>query len=623
MFIKSTQKERDGQPYTYYRLCESYRDGNFIRNRTLLCLGELEGLSQTQLKVLARRIDDLYQGRTCSVLSCFRDDHVEQLAVKFSADLKEAEQKALAQNDPNLVNPDTMKHTDVREIGAEWMCKQAVSQLGIDRYLSQSGWSEERIALAVTHLISRTVYPASELKSVSWIKENSAVSELTGIDPSKLTKDSLYNISHALYKEKEGLEKYLSRYSSELFDIEDNIMLYDLTNTYFEGRMSSSKLAKRGRSKEKRSDAKLIVLAVVVNPYGFIKHSEILEGNMADCNTLERMIKHLKKKVNPNPEAKSVIVIDAGIATEGNLALLKTNGYDYMCVSRKRLKDYKADTNRQPVQVLDRLERPIELREVTVEGEEDRFLYVKSQTKALKEEAMHNQFTQRFEQALSEVKKGIHSKGGTKTLSKVHERIGRIREKYASVHNLYEITVESNNAKTATGLTWVRKQTAQPTEAGVYFLRTSLKTQGEELLWRIYNIIREIEYTFRVLKTDLNLRPVFHKTDEATCAHLHLGLLAYWLVSTIRFQLKQAGINQEWREVVRIMNTQKSVTTTVENSRKQIVSIRKCSEPNDKVKLIYDALNYKYKPYIQKKSVVPQFEFFEKDSQSNQGVTDS
>ena len=131
--------------------------------------------------------------------------------------------------------------------------------------------------------------------------------------------------------------------------------------------------------------------------------------------------------------------------------------------------------------------------------------------------------------------------------------------------------------------------------------------------WTIYNTIREIEATFRTLKTDLDLRPVFHKTDEASMAHLHLGLLAYWVVNTIRHQLKQKSINNEWRDIVRIMNSQKIVTTTMENAYDQQIIIRQCSEPTDQVNKIYTALNYKSKPFSRKKSVVPLSEIKKKE----------
>lgn len=149
---------------------------------------------------------------------------------------------------------------------------------------------------------------------------------------------------------------------------------------------------------------------------------------------------------------------------------------------------------------------------------------------------------------------------------------------------------------------------------GIYFLRTTLDENDEKTLWSIYNIIREIEYTFRVLKTDLDLRPIYHKTDDAAMAHLHLGILAYWLVATIRYQLKQKGYNHDWREIVRIMNTQKCVTTTVENIQGETVSVRQCTEPTQKAKHIYNLMDYKTVPFYRKKSVVIPVENFKNDS---------
>ena len=189
----------------------------------------------------------------------------------------------------------------------------------------------------MTHLISRAVYPASEHKTSFWIRENSAVCEITGYDAKMITKDHLYKISHALYGQKECLEQYLSHRTNELFDLQDKIILYDLTNTYFEGDKRHSRIARFGRSKEKRSDARLVVMAVVVNPEGFIKYSTIYEGNKADCKTLADMIDKLRLATSSTGQ-KALVVIDAGIATDENLDLIREKGYDYLCVSRSNFK---------------------------------------------------------------------------------------------------------------------------------------------------------------------------------------------------------------------------------------------------------------------------------------------
>jgi len=611
MFLKSVRKycKTDKTYYPYYRLCESYRDEcGFSRQRMVLGVGRLEELPEiTQKEAFIDRINQLIKG-TPKLFQASTDPTVERLALHYYQELrlKNKIDVATPGTDSNheLVNLKTLKNKDVREIGAESLCYQAFTQLKIASFLRSRQWSDEDINLAATHVISRAVYPASEYKTVSWIKENSSVCELTGYDKEKLTKDKLYRIAHKLYKEKEGLENHLSRCTNELFNLEDTIILYDLTNTYFEGQMKKSQLAKFGRSKEKRSDAKLIVLALVVNTEGFLKYSNIFQGNTADSATLENIVTNLDKKAGYRHK-RPVIVMDAGIATEANIQFLKQENLDYLCVSRSNLKNYRvANPDEEPTTIKDKKGHPIELLHVQAEDDNDTYLWVKSQTKALKENSMNSKFSQRFEEGLLAIRRGITSKGGTKKLDKVWERIGRLKERYPSIHQYYEITVTHDNKGTATDLTYKEIHGQKKTgKVGVYFLRTSLDTTNEKTLWTIYNALREIENTFRVLKTDIDLRPIFHKTDEASMAHLHLGLLAYWLVSTIRYQLKLKGINHQWREIVRIMNTQKRVTTTVQNKNGSTIQIRQCSQPSHAAELIYQKLNYHQIPLPRKKSV--------------------
>lgn len=609
MYLKFIRKycKEENRSVDYYRLSESYRDEfGFSRQRMIVSFGRLEELPDQQSRLLlCERVSQLIQGRPSLYGPC-TDPVVEQLAQVFYGKVlqkNKVDSKPRIGENPELVKLGTLKHKDVRETGAESLCYQAFRQLGVDGYLGNRGWDKEQVGLAATHVISRAVYPASELKTAQWIKENSSVCELTGYDTGKVTKDKLYGISKRLYKEKEGLENHLSRCTNELFNLEDKIILYDLTNTYFEGRMQNSRIAKFGRSKEKRTDARLIVLAVVVNTEGFLKYSDIFEGNTSDCSTLQSVVGKLDQKMGYTTR-KPIVVMDAGIATEANILFLKGKGYPYLCVSRSNLKDYKAEAGGQPVQVTDKKKQPIELLRVKVENDGDNYLWVKSQAKAEKENGMHNQFAQRYEEGLRGIGNSIGKKGGTKKLEKVWERIGRLKQKYPSVHGYYEITVTDNKKGIATGLLFEQKEgMPYDQKAGVYFLRTSLDWADEQTIWTIYNAIREIEYTFRVLKTDLDLRPVFHKTDKASMAHLHLGLLAYWLVSTIRYQLKLKGYNHDWREITRTMNTQKMVTTTVENEKGDTIQIRQCSEPTEPVKQIYEKLKYNPIPLPRKKSV--------------------
>jgi len=623
MFIKPFFKynKTTRQRYTIYSLCESYRINGSIRHRSIIGLGKLEELeTDEEKKLLGSVVESMLQNRGV-IPSLFPvREEILKLAHCFYNKIKT--RKHYDAGDWETVKISTLENKDAREIGSEWLCNQAFDQLGIGDFLSHQGWSNEKISLATTHIISRAVYPASELKTVSWIKENSAVCEITGFDKEKITKDLLYSISHKLYSVKSQLEKYLSNRTNELFDLEDKIILYDLTNTYFEGRLQYSEIAKFGRSKEKRSDAKIVVLAVVVNREGFLKYSNIFEGNMSDCKTLETMVDTLSTQTS-YATRKPIVVMDAGIATDDNILLLKNKGYDYLCVSRSNLKAFYADLESKPVQVRDKKDQPIELLKVKTAKNNDHYLWVKSHAKAMKERSMNGLLSQRFEVGIQQINYGINSKSGTKKLEKVHERIGRLKQKYPSIHKHYDIVVNDNGQGIATNVIWKQKPKAPNSDDGIYFLRTSLNKKDEQTLWTIYNVIREIEYTFRVLKTDLDLRPIYHKTDDASMAHLNLGILAYWLVSTIRYQLKQKGFNYDWREIVRTMNTQKCVTTSVVNIKEETISIRQCTEPSQQVKKIYDLLNYKYAPFVRKKSVVLPDEILKNKNLYYQKITET
>jgi hypothetical protein len=246
---------------SYYRLVESYRNElGRVCHRTILNVGFLEEeLTPEQLNVIARTLTDLYQKR--QTLFPQTDPKITKWVTDLWSRIVGGNRLDLTLYDENnrMVNADTIKHSNVREIGAEWLCYNTWHNLDIDKVLEANGFTEHEIQLAQTQVISRAVNPASELATAKWILENSAVTELTGYDLSKMNKDRLYKSALKLNSIKEVLEQHLSNRTNELFDIQDKIMLYDLTNTYFEGEKRNSKLAKFGRSKEKRSDSKLVL----------------------------------------------------------------------------------------------------------------------------------------------------------------------------------------------------------------------------------------------------------------------------------------------------------------------------------------------------------------------------
>ena len=594
------------EPEGYYRLVESYRnEGDRICHRTLLTVGFLS-ISGEKLNRIQRILND----RLKNITSLFEetDSEVQSLAEKFWNQLlaggkvdvcPETEEKK-----KRMIDMDSIKHKDVREIGGEWICYQTINQLNINEKLKSLGWDDESTQLAITQIISRAVYPFSENRTTRWIKENSSVCEITGYPLEKITKDKLYKSALDLYKIKDSLEAYLSKKTNELFDLEDKIILYDLTNTYFEGRKAGSEIAKFGRSKEKRNDCKLVVLALVINSEGFVKYSNVFEGNASDSTSLPVIIDNIRARTST--EKRAVVVLDAGIATEENLSLLEAKGYDYVCVSRSKIKDYEIDPEGRVQEIVSQNKDIITLEKIKSAQTTDYLLKVKSTGKALKEASKNQQFEQRFKLEITKIRASLHKKNGVKKLDKVHQRVGRAIGKYPSIAKHYQIEVLSENDQ-ATDIILHEQKSYQENQkqTGSYFIRTNLQTKEENTIWTIYNTIREIESSFRCLKTDLDLRPIYHKNDNASMAHLHLGLLAYWLVNTIRYQLKTQNIKHNWQEIIRIANTQKIITTTGNNTSGETIQIRRCSEPDEKLKSIYQALKYKSYPFVRKKSVVP------------------
>jgi transposase len=273
-------------------------------------------------------------------------------------------------------------------------------------------------------------------------------------------------------------------------------------------------------------------------------------------------------------------------------------------VSRRRLTDYELNGDARTVVVHDCKEREIRLSEVRHDDGGDYYLQVNSPMKALKESSMNRQFRERFETELQKAKESLGKKGGTKKYEKVIERVGRAMQKYPSIAKFYKVgyAADRNDPGLMGNITWeVKVPDLMDSDDGIYFLRTNVMTLDEKTTWDYYNLIREIECTNRQLKTDLCLRPIYHQKDENSDAHLFFGLLAYWIVNTIRHQLQQNGVKHYWTEIVRMMSPQKIVTTEAVNALGEKMKYRICSEPGKDAAEIYKILHYKDRPFRKKK----------------------
>ncbi|MGL5980691.1 MAG: IS1634 family transposase, partial [Phocaeicola sp.] len=512
-----------GKEAPYYRLKESYRDvhGN-VHSLIVLNIGFEPSLLPIQVKRIAAELTGRFKLRNTPLLfpdkfsrlseqeSQYAQNYWLRMVEEGGIDRFNEKEGVAKKEAEKYIDIDTVEHTDARNVGAEWLCKQTIDRLGLESFLQEQGWSKNSIDTALSHLIVRTVYAPSEWATHRIMKDNSAACELySGNQEWTPGVNSLYQVPLKLYDMKQEIESHLCKVTDNLFNIDNRIVLFDLTNFYFEGSKRKSQKARFGRSKEKRSDCRLLVLALCINKEGFIRYSSILEGNTSDPKSLPDMIEKLAVKSSVTNQ-KTLVVIDAGIATEDNLLQIKEKGYNYLCVSRTRLKDYSLSSDHRTVIVKDTKKREITLREIQTGPQEDYYLEITSPSKAMTEASMNRQWKERFEEEMNKINQAITKKGGIKRYEKVVERVGRTIERYPSIARFYTISYIKNSEKLTEMLQvkWdIKEAVAIDKTEGVYFLRTNVKSFDERTTWDYYNLIREIECTNRQLKTDLNLRP--------------------------------------------------------------------------------------------------------------------
>lgn len=612
MFIRETKRRRskDSRTFYQYSLVQATRIDGKSRQRTILYLGADKELQDKEdrrmvlevLKVMITGSPSLFDDIPMHLYK-LAQRYYEKYKIKY-ADVDEVPPsippKAAKETFENIA----LDHIEIAEnksFGSEHLCLQTLDKLGLGDFLSTTGLDKEEVQKALISIAARAIYTSSEHKTANILELNSSLKECTGYKKS-ISYKQLYSISDLLYERKAKIDKYLYNHITDMFNIEDKIVIYDISNAYFESRKANSKLATYGRSKEKRYDCPIVVFTGVINAEGFIRHSRIYEGNKTDQATLSDMISDM----NQYSESRDkTVVLDAGIATDENLEMLENQGYKYVCVARNRIKDYPETCLQNQIKqsTADR-ENEVGLSVFSPEAHKDTWMLVQSEAKKRKEESMRNKLRDRFEHDLDTAKAALHKKGGTKTIEKVWERIGRLKEKHSHVSGGYKITITEEAGK-ATAIQWKIKDNKikQDKAKGIYFIRTNYKNPKEHQLWDIYNTIRKVESTFRCLKTDLNIRPVHHQKDERIKAHLYLSLLAYQLVNTIRYQLAQSNINYDWTNIVRIMQTQQIQTIELPTATKTI-HLRKPSKPINEVKQIYDATGCTHTQKTIKKYVV-------------------
>ena len=582
--------------YHTFKLVESVRTERGPRQRDILNLGTDFDLPKEKWKEFADRVEEIISGQTSlwnypEEIERLAGRHARKIIRKnASIVVKKEGSSSDAPPDCRTVDVNSVENEQARTIGGEHVVYEMIKELELDRKLAQLKFNKPHLEAAIGVIVARLINPTSERATHLWLKGISGTDELMDADFSRLSQDRVYKVSDMLLKNKEAIEEHLSSKERNLFNLEEKIILYDLTNTFFEGSGKHNKKAHPARSKEKRNDCPLVALGLVLDADGFPKRSHVFAGNVSEPKTLEAMVKDLCPS---KPLFKPTIVLDAGIATEANIKWLKGNQYSYLVVSRKRKKEIPADAKLVTVKKDDAA--LVEAALVKNEDTDEIELYCHSKGKEKKEKGIKTFFQSRFEEELIKAQSALTKKNGVKRYEKVIERIGRLKERFNRVAHRYEVIIkkdpETNKAK---AISWHLKETEN--NNGVYVLRTNREELKEKAIWNIYNMLAEVEDAFRCMKSELGFRPIHHQKEVRGDGHIFIAVLAYHLLHTIRFKLRRMGIHLSWTAIRDQLATQVRITTTMKAKDGKMIHIRKSSRAELSHKTIYDALSLPHQP---------------------------
>jgi transposase len=519
MFLRPNYRSKDGKDHTYWSLVETVRTPDGPRQKTLCYLGELNGSAQTRW---LKTIEVFNEQGEAQQLKLF-PSHVEAPA-----------------DDPQvarvLLNKVRLERT--RQFGACYLGLELWKRLELDRFFEQAldrapadvPWSRIAALLAINRLCA----PGSELAVEQRWYPATALDDLLGIEEGKINDTRLYRCLDRILPYKTKLERHLKDRYGTLFGAEFDVLLYDLTSTYVEGAAEDNPMMRRGYSRDHRPDCEQMVIALIVNGEGFPFSYETFDGNRADVSTLETILRMVERKYG---KARRIWVFDRGIVSEANLAAIRKRGGQYLVgTPRRQMKRFEAEPLKEDwTQV-----RPeVEVKKVAIPQGEETYILCRTAGRREKEQAIRKRFCSRMETALQQLQKTIAT-GKLKDRNRMERRLGKIQARNPSVSDLYEISMRETSE--GVRLLWqMREDRRHWREAreGAYLLRTNLSAETPEELWLKYMQLTEAEASFRALKSELAVRPLFHQKEPRVKAHVMVAFLGYALWVTLKHLLKR------------------------------------------------------------------------------------
>src|SRR6516165_3120386 len=584
MFLRSHGRSKEGKDHTYWSLVETVRTPDGPRQRILCYLGELNSGAQA---------------RWLKTIEVFNEQGEAQQLKLFPAHVEPPA------DDPQVarVLVDRVRLERTRQFGACWLGWELWKRLGLEGFFQQAldsdpadvPWSRVAAVLA----ISRLCAPGSELAIEERWYPSTALDDLLGIEEGKINDTRLYRCLDRMLPQKTALERHLKQRYGELFAAEFDVLLYDLTSTYVEGLAEKNPMMRHGYSRDHRPDCKQMVIALIVNSEGFPFSYETFDGNRADVSTMETILRMVERKYG---KARRIWVMDRGIVSEENLAAIRKRGGQYLVgTPRSQMKQFEAELVKDD---WSRVRPEVEVKQVAIPQGEETYILCRTASRKEKEKAIRNRFSGSMERALRALEQNIAA-GRLKDRNKMERRLGKIQARHSQVNDLFEVALR--DTPEGVRLFWeIKKErkTWRDLREGAYMLRTNLTAGSAEEFWSKYMQLTEAEACFRVLKSELSIRPLFHQKEPRVKAHVMVAFLGYALWVSLKHLLKQrpaivpqpsaSGVDNAQplspTKALALLSTLQSADIVLPTTDGREIHLRRVTEPTSEQESLLDQL---------------------------------
>jgi transposase len=586
MYLRRTTRRVGGKAYHNYLLVESVATPKGPRQRVICSLGALTPGPKDAWLGTARRLHAALAGQSALV----PDPTVDVLAARARPRRRVPAPAGAAVT----IDPEGVTFEEEREAGPVHVGHQMWRLLGLDAILAAAGLRERARRLTEVMTLNRLVQPASEHAMPDWIRRT-ALADILGTDFTALSDEALYRNLDRLHPQRARIEQALATRERTLFTLDDTLYLYDLTSTYFEGQCPRNPQAKRGYSRDHRPDCKQVVVGLVVDRDGFPKAHEVFDGNRGDRTTLADMLTRLEERTGRRGGA--TVVVDRGLAFADNLKEITDRGHHYLVASRQAERTPHLDAFEDETGWAEVMRQPsprnpgqkksrVEIKRQVVAGEVH--LLCRSEGRTAKDRAIREKHEQRFLGDLTKLQARVTA-GRLRVEGKVHEAIGRLKERYPRVARYYAITYDAATP----AVTWTPhedKKTKAARLDGGYLLKTDRSDLSDEEIWRLYVLLTRVEDAFRDMKSPLMERPIFHHLRDRVQTHIFLCVLAYHLLVAIEKRCLDHGWHTSWATLREQLSTHQVATAVLPTIDGRILKIRKASTPDEVHREIYRVL---------------------------------